>query len=112
MKRQFKIGDKIVSLVDGTETRVKKGDRFNVLDIMYCSKCGTQIVDIGFKEATYLKSLKCLCHNINLINYNNTKWCDNKYFIHEDDLECELVEAVENEDYEFAQVLKDIINGG
>ena len=49
MKR-FEIGDKVVSLFntkDSCAQIVEKGVIYTVLELMYCSKCGRQLIHVG-----------------------------------------------------------------
>lgn len=109
MKR-FEIGDKVVALVSSThpftQTRIK-GNVYTVEDILYCTKCGIQVINIGQKCKGNTGLLECsICGDTS--SNRNLGWTQSRYFAKVDDLSEAIEEAVAEEDYETAALLRDI----
>lgn len=104
---RFNIGDKVIALTNPTRVNSQprvKGQMYIVQKIMYCSNCGIQMINIDPKSI--LSIFNCTC--------NNDQPCDGYHFTQSvlfakvDDLEEELKEAVHNEDYELASILRNV----
>ena len=117
MKR-FEIGQIVVALTnppDEFNQPRTKGCKYPILDVMYCSKCGIQDINIAGELGKYApngklwsKYMTCSCGNTSL---NHGKhWTNSENFALVDDIKEELEEAVANEDYELAALLRDINN--
>ena len=108
MKR-FEIGQIVVALEDSKEIMqqpFKKGSKYKIEDIGYCAKCGKQF--INFTNLLPPRG-SSKCKTCNNIQPNNGKtWSSSEYFALVDDITEELKEAVANEDYELAALLRDI----
>lgn len=115
MERRFKIGDKVVALTnplsEGSQPRVK-GKTYNVQAVRYCSGCGVQVINLGYhlpipnNHIQYSEYSDCVCGKEAL--NEGLFWTLSKYFAKVDDLETAIEEAVQNEDYETAAVLRDL----
>ena len=110
MEKRFQIGDKVVSLTnptrEGSQPRVK-GKTYNVQAVQYCSGCGVQVINLGYhlpNNAIYYSG--CICGK-EIFN-EGLFWTLSKFFAKVDDLETAIEEAVENEDYETAAILRDL----
>ena len=108
---KFNIGDKVVALTTSenpphTQPRVK-GQIYTVCDIMFCSGCGVQMVNTGVSlPPTVLSNVVCDCGNVQ--PNRGLYFSYSKHYAKIDDLEEELEEAVHNEDYELASILRDV----
>jgi len=101
------IGDEVIALksnVTNLQQYRIKGEKYIVKDIMYCSKCGLQMINIG--QTTNLLNVKCgECHHTSSTNF--LMWTCSKLFIKVDNISEMLEEAIHNEDYELASLLRD-----
>lgn len=111
---QFKIGDKVIALTNPEDNCCQpriKGNIYVVEAILYCHKCGKQSINIGEKatleEFIHPDHVECECGAIT-IDDGKLFYTDSELFAKVDDLEEELEEAVHNEDYELASILRDI----
>jgi hypothetical protein len=105
---KFKIGDRVVALTnpkhEHSQPRIK-GKIYTVQDILYCSNCGIQLINIsGLCDFNYLL---CECGS-RCENYKQ-HWTTYKHFAKVDDLSSALEEAIENEDYELASMLNELM---
>ena len=104
---KFKVGDKVVALVGQVHPNAQpriKGKIYDVVDIMFCSGDGHQMINIGYDSKH--KELICTCGRKHPTN--GLMWTDSKHFAKVDDVEEALEEAVATEDYELAVILRDI----
>lgn len=108
MKR-FKIGDSVVALNNPMNSKSQprvKGTVYKVVDIMYCSGCGVQVINIGESAQINSGFVSCPC-NTRTPN-KGLAWTQSKYFAKVDDLADAIEAAVAEEDYETAALLRDI----
>jgi hypothetical protein len=113
MEKRFKIGDRVVSLTnpatEGSQPRVK-GKTYSVQAVQYCSGCGVQVINIGYRlpnnAMIYSDYSDCVCGK-EVFN-EGLFWTLSKFFAKVDDLETAIEEAVQNEDYETAATLRDL----
>lgn len=109
MEKRFKIGDKVVSLTnpssEGSQPRVK-GKVYKVQAIQYCSGCGEQVINIGYRLPNNAMYSDCNCGK-EVFN-EGLFWTLSKYFARVDNLATAIEEAVQNEDYETAATLRDL----
>jgi hypothetical protein len=110
MGKRFKIGDEVVALNNPKnkygQPRIK-GDTYIVKAIMYCSGCGKQVINLGASLPDKLSDyLECTCGK--LTNNERLYWTNSEYFAKLDELEEALEEALENEDYDTAIILRDL----
>lgn len=106
--KKFKIGDKVVALTNPQDNMSQprvKGHIYTVEAILYCNGCGVQTINIGERTNSYI--LRCNCGTEN--QSKGLYWTESKHFAKLDNLEEELKDIIENEDYEFARVLSEII---
>jgi hypothetical protein len=107
MEKRFKIGDKVVALTNPKsefgQPRIK-GNTYVVNAIMYCSGCGEQEINIGSSNPK--NTTKCTCGELMLSK--GLKWTHSHLFTKINDLDSAIEEAVENEDYEMAAILRDL----
>ena len=100
------IGDKVIALTnplnDMCQNRVK-GKTYIVVDCVYCTKCGTQSINIG--ELSIYPESECVCGNISLSG--GKYWTDSMYFSNANNIEEALSESIKKEDYELASLLRD-----
>jgi hypothetical protein len=108
MKR-FKIGEPVIALTnppDATHQPRVKGQQYIVQAIDYCAKCGSQSINIGYKAI--------LCNSICPCGHRQPngglRFSDSKHFSRPQELELEIENAIEVEDYELAHELTNILN--
>jgi|SRR6187402_2834101 len=101
---KFEIGQRVIALTNpkdsGGQPR-EKGKIYGVNAIQYCSKCGNQSINIGVEsKATHSR---CSCGNT---QYNEgLQWTMSSEFA--PIISNTLEEAIANEEYELAVVLRD-----
>jgi hypothetical protein len=109
---RHKIGDRVVALTnpmdDDCQPRIK-GHVYVVEAICYCAKCGKQAINIGqhIDESRYNDETECDCG----YSTKENDWLfytDSELFAKVDDIEETLTEAINNEDYELASMLRDL----
>jgi hypothetical protein len=110
MERRFQLGDKVVALTghrnEKGQPRVK-GKIYAVHAIQYCPACGEQKINLGISAPINTSSIIICTCNKKRPN-EGLYWTSSKFFAKVDDLESALEEAVENEDYELAAMLRDL----
>lgn len=104
MEIKHKVGDKVIALNssiddDRVQKRIK-GEIYTIQDIIYCTKCGVQLVNIG--EKSDRSENKCSCGKVN--SSFNLKWTFSKYFIPIDEKFLSSME--EMEEYEICETIK------
>lgn len=108
MKLEFNINDEVVALTESTASKTQprvKGKKYIVQDVMYCSNCGEQCINIGV-PATF-KKLKCECGEIQ--DSKGKSWTSSIHFSNVNNIEKEMFNAAKKEDYNRAIVLRDVI---
>lgn len=107
MKR-FKVGDKVIALTNplskASQPRIK-GSIYEVKEVIFCSKCGEQVINLGFETQNIM------FHHTECGNKQHTLglyWTASKYFAKVDEFDEALEEAIQNEDYELACLLRDL----
>lgn len=104
------IGDSVVALTNTPNYRCQprvKGQIYKVKDIMYCSKCGIQTINIGYTIdiPRFSGILECNCGSE--IFSNGLHWTESKYFAPV--TEAFLKECEEKEEYELCSTIKEIL---
>lgn len=112
INKKWKIGDEVIALTnpqdDSCQPR-KKGKLYQVLDVLYCCKCGSQsinITTIPYNSNLYNNELECDCGSSQ--PSNNKSWTDSNLFIKPEEINETLELALNNEDYELSILLRDI----
>lgn len=110
----FKIGETVIALnstkrygngyVDHHPR--EKGKTYVIKDVCYCSKCGQQNVNVGYKWRS-ADLMNCDCGNSQ--NDYGLGWSESFNFIRPSELKQKIAEAVEQENYEEAAELRDLI---
>lgn len=105
------INDRVLALTNPPNDKAQfriKGQVYVVKAIMYCSTCGIQSINIGELSTRPVPNVNCACGSTNL--NKGLGWTDSKYFAKMDEASiAEVIEqAVKDEDYELATVLRDI----
>lgn len=101
---RHKVGDKVVSLTTRTEFNGQprvKGQVYEVLNTRFCTCCGEQTINIEPTLSGLTKS-RCTCGNI---THTKLWWTRSTHFANLNNLEENIAEAVETEDYETAAML-------
>lgn len=109
-KHIFKYGELVVALSSNKTNKQQpriKGNIYEVEEIQYCCRCGSQLINIGFKGISDNGLFDCVCGNEqeNL----GLAWTLSREFSKMDNLEEEMLKAADKEDYEFAGLLQGII---
>lgn len=106
MKR-FNIGDKVIALTDPrnelSQPRVK-GKMYIVVSLMYCQKCGDQMISLGVKSVNGRLLCDCGCAQEN----DGFFYTRSTNFAKVDEFDQEIAEAVSDENYELASLLRDL----
>ena len=97
--KKFNVGEKVVALTNPfnqfSQPRVKC-KIYKVLDVLYCSKCGDQAINVSGKDEDCF--VDCTCgheqHN------NGLWWTSSEYFARPSELQAELEQAEMEERYE------------
>ena len=103
------IGDIVIALTtqknDKSQVRVK-GNEYAVQDVAYCPKCGSQSINIG---TSTVKSniLKCTRPCGVLRDNLGLAWTNSNLFVKREDFQEVWDEALEEENYELASILRD-----
>ena len=101
------IGDIVIALTNPKSPKSQmrvKGNEYVVQDVSYCSKCGRQSINIGTSTVTNNK-VGCRCGTFR--NNLGLAWTKSYHFVKREDFEQELAEALEEENYELASLLRD-----
>tara|TARA_R110000868_G_scaffold30521_1_gene112786 strand:+ start:283 stop:606 length:324 start_codon:yes stop_codon:yes gene_type:complete len=100
----YKIGQKVVALTSpqdsGGQPRIK-GKIYEVLDVSYCCKCGSQRINISGN--THECFIDCRCGSTQ--RNNGLWWTHSDYFAPLTELSLEA--AIEAEEYELAAIIRD-----
>ena len=110
MQNRFNINDKVVALsstpvefADRCQPRVKD-EVYTVLNVMYCPVCGAQLVNVA-NAPTEKEYLLCSCKRCRLPTQGYF-WTGSEQFAPIDEA---LTQAVAEENYELACVLRDAL---
>lgn len=107
----FKIGEKVIPLTNRPSGRHQprvKGKLYIVLGVNYCNKCGYQDINIsGLHNGEISDKIDCNCGN----SHDNFGlwWTDSRRFIRPEHLEGLMLEKANEEDYESAAELKEML---
>jgi hypothetical protein len=108
MKRiEFKVGQKVVALTShcNGSTSIKRGVVYVVKMARYCCSCGLQA--IGFGSPSTQKNSICINGHISPTQYFSA--FSSSRFAPLDNLHESISEAAQNEDYELAQLLTEVL---
>jgi len=103
------IGDIVIALTNPknkmSQVRVK-GNEYAVQDVAYCPKCGSQSINIG---TSTVKSNRLKCASPCGVIRNNVglSWTSSSHFVKREDFQEVWDEAIEEENYELACLLRD-----
>ena len=97
------IGDKVIAISSNNHEKAQnriKGNIYVVKDVIYCTKCGEQLVNIGI--GSFRNNFRCLCGNR---QYNELKkWTYAKEFI---PINKQTIKEMElQEEYEICEIIK------
>jgi len=110
MNKRFNIGDTVVSLNcntdDSGQPRIR-GKIYKVKDVLYCSSCGIQVINLGGDATKNSGMFKCTCEELK--HNNGLSWTLSEQFeiAHADSLARSIEEAIDKEDYELGGTLRD-----
>jgi hypothetical protein len=103
-------GDKVIALStnnDNLEQTRVKGATYIVHDVMYCNKCGNQLINVGCKT-----SKQTVAHCDTFMLADGLAWTNRDVFLLLDDVEAVTnlkIEAVREQDYETAILIRDAL---
>ncbi len=106
---KFKIGEKVIALTNPPNDRCQnrvKGHVYEVKAIKYCMGCGQQMINIG--GVTSNPYVACILCGTNFQPNGNLQWTGQRHFAKVEDKSETLEEALANEDYELATILRDL----
>lgn len=110
MEKRFKVGETVIALNNPSSELGqprKKGQQYIVNAVIYCCSCGIQSINIGPKTRNG-SLFSCGCGSKQ--PHWGLHWTVSEYFARPEELEAEMQSAVEEENYEHAAVLRDLIN--
>lgn len=105
--KAFNIGDKVVALTNPSSEHSQpriKGKMYIVVNLMYCQKCGEQMISLGLKSKNSL--VHCTCNHLQ--NNDGFHFTLSKHFAKVDEFDQEIEEAIKDEEYEIAALLRDL----
>ena len=105
----FKKGEKVIALTNPLNSRSQprvKGQLYTVLNVLYCSYCGIQFINICDKF-TKAPKLECLCNA--KVYHHGKMWTASEHFSRPEELSDELDKFLEEEKYEEACIIRDLI---
>lgn len=111
MEQRFKVGDKVIAL--SSSTRISQqprviGEKYVVADVRFCRSCGKQTISLQDSPLSVHQRSQCGCGQ----NEKSTKmWSYSSLFILDNpkELAIALEEAVKEENYELASILRDVL---
>lgn len=107
--KDFNIGEKVIALTGCanplSQPRIR-GQKYVVNSIMYCISCGIQVINVSGKNDAEPGQMVCKCSGTQPTE--GLWWTGALHFIREADIQNELDEAVEGEDYKRAVLIRDI----
>jgi len=105
--KTFNIGDKVIALTNPmtihSQPRIK-GKMYIVVSVMYCQQCGIQMISLGVKANN--PSILCTCSNVQ--HNDGLCYTQSIHFAKVDEFDKEIEEAVAEENYELAALLRDL----
>lgn len=110
-RKIFKPGETVIALTDPLNNQCQprvKGNSYIVNSVLFCSKCGTQKINIGSPARGKTGTLKCNCGNKQ--DHEGLAWTNSEHFARPKDLDIEIAIAVKQENYELAADLHKILN--
>jgi hypothetical protein len=109
MNRNFKVGEEAIALSTASSPNQprKKGRSYIVTNTMFCSTDGNQLINIDSTEHIGKSGhISCGCGKRH--HGNGLAWTYANKFVHPDDIEERMNQAVNEEDYELASDLRDL----
>lgn len=106
----FKVGEEVIALVTNTEDGCQhkyKGKLYKVLFVRYCGGCGEQLINIGGYSNGNSGYLTHCCGFRQASN--NIPFTNSTLFIRPEHLEDLMIERVNEENYEGAAEIKEMI---
>ncbi len=107
---KFKKGDKVISIKESLATssqKRKRGEVFTVNEVAYCMSCGMQRINIGKTVEQAL--IRCICGTTQS-NQKLTWTASNGFALATDgSVQKAIIHCLEEEDYEKAAILRDIL---
>jgi hypothetical protein len=107
---KFKIGERVIALTDPLHPKSQprvKGQLYTVLDVNYCFKCGVQAINIT-TISTPNPYYYCECGQDSIPN-RNKYWTLSRFFAKPEELSDELDKCLEEENYEQACIIRDLL---
>lgn len=114
MKKDFIIGDSVIALSSANrpnQPRIK-GNEYTVTDIFYCSTTGEQMININNTPSVGKKKdyIKCGCGKLHFTGMPLAYTYSKRFVLNDPEaIQNELATALDNEDYETAIIIRDII---
>lgn len=109
--KRFSVGQKVIALNSSKskdhQPRIK-GNIYVIKSVIYCHNCGLQYLNFGYK-ANFDTDVFGTCKCGSKTHAKGLLWSNSKNYAPLDDIEEVLRMAVEEEDYEFASLLRDIM---
>lgn len=108
---RFKEGEEVIALSnpknDKCQPRVK-GTKYIVKAVKYCSKCGTQTINLGARIPDNFVNYN-LCGRNNMVNNQRLRWTTSNHFARPNDLKVLDIKLAENNQFEEAIVIRDLL---
>jgi hypothetical protein len=110
MQNRFNRGDCVIALTNPLDSSCQyriKGNTYKVHDVLYCSNCGEQSINIEHPAKDIdLSWIKCDCEHLQ--PSNGKGWTYSRHFFKPEDADKLLQQAIEIEDYDTAIFIRDI----
>jgi len=109
MNRKHEIGDVVIAINTKKAPSQKrvKGQSYTVTDVMYCETNGDQLVNIDNTPSVGSSNqINCACGKRHKLN-ESLGYTYSIYFINIKNLDAELKEALEQENYDIAIIIRE-----
>ena len=112
MKQEFSLTESVIALSSASNPNQARtrGNTYTVTDIMYCSTTGEQLINIDNSMACGKSGyMTCGCGKKHLVGNKAYSYSSNFVSNNPEAIQSRLEEALDEEDYEIAIVIRDVI---
>lgn len=105
----MKVNEKVIALSDNPEKMSQKrvkGVIYTIEAVRHCPNCGLVCINIGGIAPDQSNGLICNC--LHVLDHFGLGWTSVDHFASLDQTDKALESALEQEDYEFATILRDL----
>lgn len=108
----FQIGEEVIALNNpiGSSNQPRiKGQKYTILDINYCSRCGVQSINVSGKLSNEMDPDIYFCTCGISFHPRGLWWTRSTFFIRPEDIPAAIEAAEQVEDYETCITLRDLV---